>query len=150
DLFAFVPDALALVRLGRTDATDVGRELTDRMPIGATDGDVRRVGHRAGDALGHRQRDRVREADLQPQRRAGKLGVVADPMNLELLLEGRLHALDDVVDHRPRHAVQGTILALVVGPRDANLVRVLVEFDRNARRTVEDQLAFRPLDLDGV
>ena len=80
--------------------------------------------------------DRVAEAEGEAQRvGALRLGAVADADDLEFLLEAVGDADDHVVDEAAGEAVQGTVLALVVGTLDAvsvppSLRTVIVAGDR--------------------
>ena len=90
----------------------VGTGTTNSMPAGRLDADG------------------VAEAELQVEgARALGRGAVADADDLEVLAESLGHADDHVVDERPEHAVEGTVLALVVGALDDEHVTFLTDGD---------------------
>src|SRR5690606_32396733 len=103
DGFVGVLHALALVRLGRTEAADLGGDFAPRLLVGAGDDDLG-LGRRAqGDALRRREHDRVREAQREVEVLALDSGAVANAHQLELALE----ALGDAVDHVGDDRAQG-------------------------------------------
>ena len=104
--FVFVANALALVRLRLAGAADLGGELADLLLVRALDHDRRRVGQFDRHAIGRRQLDRVGIADRQHDRLLVHAGLVADALDLELLLVALGHALDHVGDQAARQAVQ--------------------------------------------
>src|SRR5271166_7144660 len=61
-LFVGVLHALALVGLGRTESADLGRGLTDALPVDALDHDLGLGRGLDGDAVGDRIIDQVRVA----------------------------------------------------------------------------------------
>src|SRR3954468_16797725 len=63
--FAFVADALALVRLGLAHAAQLGGELTDGLLIGAGDVNLVRAFELNRDIARNRLGDRIRVADRQ-------------------------------------------------------------------------------------
>src|SRR5690242_18366354 len=86
DVLTGVTNALALVRLGLTIATDLGGHLADLLLVRALDQDLRLRRGLDRDALGRRVDDRVREAERQVQVLALRLCAIADADELELLL----------------------------------------------------------------
>src|SRR5690606_7617184 len=86
DVFAGVLDALALVRLRRAEAADLGGNLAALLPVGAADHGLglRRGGD--GDAFRRRVQHRVREAQRQVQVLALHGGAVTHADQLELAL----------------------------------------------------------------
>src|ERR1043166_5666233 len=94
NVFAVVADALALVRLGRPDLADLGGDLAHLLLVDALDDDLRRRGNLEGDPLRRLDRDRMRVADVELERRAAQRRAVADALDLEALLEALRHALD--------------------------------------------------------
>ena len=85
------------------------------------------AGHLEGDALGRLHDDRVAEAEGEAELvGALGLGAVADADDLELLAEAVGDADDHVVDEGAGEAVQGAVVALVVGPLDEQLPVVLL------------------------
>src|SRR6218665_3090490 len=96
DLLALVTHALPLVRFRFADGTHFGGELTNLLPVGALDRNVRLIG------AGHRQASRnllvnfVGTADPQLQRVARHGGEVTDALDFELLLVTGRNALDHV------------------------------------------------------
>src|SRR5207302_3231560 len=87
DVFALVADALALVRLGRAHLADLGGSLADHLLVDAAHDNLRRHRHLEADALARRDAHRVRVPDLQLEVRARHRRAIADPLNLEALLE---------------------------------------------------------------
>src|SRR6266540_5372049 len=148
-----VPDALALVRLGWAALAEIGRHLADELLVGAPHHDTGGLGDLERDALGRLERHRVGKPHLELElRRALGLGPVGDPDDLELAAEPLGDAHDHVVHERTGQAVERTVLALVVGPRDDQGVAVAADADRLGRpvgegavRTLDNHLA----TLDG-
>ncbi len=105
------------------------------------------AGHLEGDAVGRLDHDRVAEAERELAAcRALGLGAVADADDLELLREAVGDADDHVVDERAGEAVQGAVLALVVGALDDERAVVLADGDRAG--DVAAQRALRALHRD--
>src|SRR6266404_4217411 len=134
DVLAVVADALALVRLGRAHLANLCRRLADLLLIRPLHDDLRRSGNLEGDARARLDRDGMRVADLQLQVRALERRAVADPLDLEALLEALRHTLDHVRDECPRQAVQRAIVAALRRTRDDDGAVLLR--DRHARRHV--------------
>src|SRR5215831_19950095 len=82
-----VADALALVGLGRTHRADLGGDLADGLAIEALDDDLGLRRALGLDAGRHRDRDRMRVADLEIELVALRRGAVADADQREPLLE---------------------------------------------------------------
>ena len=119
-----VAHALALVGLGLADRPDVGGDLADHLLVDALHHDAGRRRHLEGDAVGGVDLHRVAEAERQLEASLPwQRGAVADADDLELLAEAVGDADDHVVDQRADQAVQGPVLALVVGPLDEELGR---------------------------
>src|SRR4029453_6221625 len=95
DMLPGLAHALALVRVGLAQPPDVGRHLADLLLVDALDREPGRAGDLEGDALGSLDRDLVGVAEAEHQVRALGLDPVADPLDLELLLE----PLGDALDH---------------------------------------------------
>src|SRR5687768_11600587 len=76
DLFAFVTDALALVRLGLAHLADVAGELPDELLVRAGQVDLVRAFQRHRDAGGDGQRDLVGVADAEHEVLPARLGLV--------------------------------------------------------------------------
>src|SRR4029453_199654 len=148
-----VPDALALVRLRLADLPDVGSHLTDELLVEAAHHGACRRGHLHSDAPRGLERHRVRVPDLELDLgRALRGRAVADTDDLELALVALGDAVHHVRHERERQTVQGTVLTLVVRPRDDDLVTVARDRDRRWRGVLEGALG--PLDrhratLDG-
>src|SRR5262249_22579028 len=138
---ALVADALALVGLGRAHLADLGRGLADELLVDPADDDLRRRRHLELDPLPRHDPHRVRVADLQLEVRAGERRAVADPLELEALLEALGDAVDHVRDERAREPVERPVLAALGRARhrdDAVLLR-----DRDPLRHDLAQLALR-------
>ena len=119
DDFVLVADALALVRLRLADGPHLGGELADLLLVRPLDDDRRRVGHArpsrrpaASWSIGLAKPTVSTTAFLSMR------GLVADALDLELLLVALGDALDHVVDQAAGQAVQRPVLPLVVGPGD--------------------------------
>src|SRR6185369_3554898 len=82
-----VANALALVGLGRTHRADFGSDLADCLTIEALDDDLGLRRALGLDAGRHRDRDRMRVADLEVELVALRGGAVADADEREALLE---------------------------------------------------------------
>src|SRR5262245_27365019 len=65
DVLALVPDALALVRLGRAHLADLGGRLADHLLVRSLHGDLRRGRHLERDAGPLLDRDGMRVADVE-------------------------------------------------------------------------------------
>ena len=107
--FVLVADALALVRFRLAGRPHLGGELADLLLVGArgrrsSSGRARRRSRRraASVSIG------VGVADGQHDRLLVHAGLVADALDLELLLVALRHALDHVGDQAARQAVQAT------------------------------------------
>src|SRR4051812_15545113 len=146
--FARVLDALALVRLGRTQVAQLGRDLPHFLLVGAVDHDRRRL--RRGELHARRRLvlDRVREAEreLEPERLHFRL--VADAGNLERLLISLRDAFDHVRQQRARQAVERLVVLFVGGARDMQHLAFLPDGD--ALRELARELALRTLHLHRV
>src|SRR5690606_3263748 len=146
DVFAGVLDALALVRLRRAEAADLGGNLADLLPVGAADHDLglRRGGD--GDAFRRRVQHRVREAQRQVQVLALHGGTVTHADQLELALETLGHALDHVGHDRAQGSGQRHQLD-VAGRQGGDAV---LDLDLDAFGLCDRQVALRALDADAV
>src|SRR5690606_33634577 len=87
DVLAGVLHTLALVRLGRTEAADLGGHLAHALLVSACDQDLGLGRGGDGDAFRRREQHRVREPKRQVQVPALHGGAVADANQLELALE---------------------------------------------------------------
>src|SRR5512138_1087826 len=104
DLLTRIAHALALVRLGRTERTDVGSHLSHALHIGAFHDDFRLRRRFDRDAFRRDVDDRVRKPERQVQVLALCLGAITDADELELALIALADALDDVRKMRARRA----------------------------------------------
>src|SRR5262245_1707854 len=127
DVLALVADPFALVRLGRAHLADLGGRLADDLLVGSLDDDVGRSRDLEGDAGARLDRDRMRVADAEFEVGALECGAVADPLDLETLLEALRHALDHVRDQRTRQPVQRPVLPALGRPRDDDLAVALLD-----------------------
>src|ERR671916_583434 len=118
DLLVAVADALALVGLRRPDGPDLRRHLADPLFVYPAHDYSRRVGHLELDALARRDRDRVREPDLQVYIPSLELGPVADTRDLQGLRETLRDAGDGVLDEAPGQPVHRLVLWCLRGPRE--------------------------------
>src|SRR5688572_9641274 len=149
DALAFVLDALALVRLGRALLTDVGRHLADQDLVDPGDQDLGRALGRKRDALGRRELDRVRVAELQDELLAVHVGAITGAGDLERLLEARVDAGDHVRQVGAHGAVDRGVRALVLGVLDDHRDVLTLPGQADARRQDHAQLALGALDLEG-
>src|SRR4249920_1732967 len=92
DLLGRILDALALVGLGRTQAADLRRQLSDLLTIRAGDLDLGRLHGLDLDAGRDRHLDVVAVAELQLQHLGVRLGAVANAVDLEIDGEAVRHA----------------------------------------------------------
>src|ERR1700737_639553 len=102
DVLACVPDALALIGLGRPEPADLGRDLSDLLPVDPGHHDLGRPRCHDRDALGDRVLDLVAEPERQLQILALHRRAVADAGDLQSLLEALGHAGDEIVHQRAR------------------------------------------------
>src|SRR3569833_90695 len=110
DVFADVTDTLALVRLWLAVGADIGGHLADLLLIRPTDGDIGLRRRRERDALGRDVDDFVAEAEAQLEVLALHRGTEADALDLQLLFEAVLDAVDHVGDQRACGAPGGASL----------------------------------------
>src|SRR4051812_17601829 len=113
---ALVADALALVGLRRADLANLCGRLADHLLVGALDDDLGRSRNLERHACARLHRHHMRVADLQLEVGALERSAVADPLDLEALLEALRDALDHVRDERAREPVQRAILAALGRP----------------------------------
>src|SRR5690349_20252350 len=102
DLLARVTDALALVRLRRTDGADLRAHLSDLLAVDALDDDFRLARRLHRDAFRDREIHGMREAEREAQHLALHRGAVTDADELELALVALRHARHHVRDVRAR------------------------------------------------
>jgi len=145
DPLAAVHHALALVRLWRAQAADVGGDLTDVLDRDAADRELGRVLHVDGDALRRLEADRVRVAEVQHQLLALLGDAVAHADELEVLGETLVHALDHVGDEAAHQAVERTVPEVLRRSLEDELAVVLLDRDLGRQGALE--LALRTLDL---
>src|SRR5215468_1669929 len=141
-------DALALVRLGRTQAADFGGDLADLLAIGAGNLDRGRPRglHLNAGRNGHL--DVVAEAELQLQVLGVGLGAIAHAVDLEVDGEAVGHTLHHVVGlgagGAPLHARAAAVAARLEGNALVRLGDLDVVMDD------EGQLAPLSLDLESL
>src|SRR5229473_2673648 len=116
DVLARVLDALALVRLGRPEPADLGRNLSDFLAVDPGYHDLDRPRRRDRDAVGDRIGDVVAESEREMQVLALHRRPVAHPGDLQSLLEALGDAGDQIVDQRARQTPHGAG-TLGLGPR---------------------------------
>src|SRR5690606_5494449 len=146
DVFAGVLDALALVRLRRTEAADLGCNLADLLLVGAGDHDLGLGRGGDGDAFRGREQHRMREAQRQVQVLALHGGAVTHADQLELALEAFGNALDHVGHDRAQGSGQRHQLD-VVGRQGGDAV---LDLDLDAFGLGDRQVALRALDADAI
>src|SRR5262252_458195 len=132
-------DALALVRLGRTQAADFGGDLADLLAIGAGNLDRGRPRgfHLNAGRNGHL--DVMAEAQLQLQVLGVGLGAIAHAVDLEVDGEAVRHALHHVAGGAPLHAGAAALAA--------RLEDELVAIARHRHIVVHGELQLAPLAL---
>src|SRR5690606_18214406 len=97
DLLTLVPNALALVRLGRTDPANFGGHLAHDLFIGPFDTKRRGVLDHDLDPGRHPEIHRVREAHDQRAPERLRLGFIADALQLERAGIALVNAVDHVL-----------------------------------------------------
>src|SRR5918999_5896162 len=116
DLLVAVADALALVGLRRPDGPDLRRHLADPLLVYPAHDYRCGVGHLELHALARRERNRVREPDLQFHVLPLQLGPVADARDLQGLREALRDARDGVLDQAPGQPVHCLVLGRLRSP----------------------------------
>src|SRR5664280_1838647 len=131
-------ESLQLVRVGRTNAADLGSRLADFLLVDTRDDDVRDVlGLRVRcdldlDAIRHRELHDVREADAEHDGPSLDLGLETDAHEVDLALETLGDAENRVLEERAVQAVERLVLLLLASAREADDAVFLL--DREARR----------------
>src|SRR5262245_10952822 len=148
DILAGIPDALALVRLGRPIAANLGGHLADLLLVDAGHHDLGRLRRRDRNALRDRIDDLVAVAELKLQILALHGGAIADAGDLEPALEPLGHAGDHVGEQRPHGAPHGARALAVVGRVDLDGAALHLDGDIVVQR--ELQGAFRALDAQAL
>src|SRR5215212_7153016 len=129
DLLVAVADALALVGLRRPHLTDLRRHLAYPLLVYPAHDYRRGVGHLELYALARRDRDRMREPDLQTYVPPLELGPVADARDLQRLREPFRHAGDGVLDQGAGEPVHRLVLGRVRRPREHEAPVLLPDLD---------------------
>src|SRR5215211_2215303 len=127
DLLVAVADALALVRLGRTDHPYLRRRLAYSLLVYTAHNDRRGVRNLELYALARRDRDRMGVADLQVDVAPLQGGPVAYTGDVQRLREPVRHARHGVLDQGSRKTVHRPVLGRVGGPLD-DYVTVLLPY----------------------
>src|SRR6185503_7045164 len=148
DVFARVLHALALVRLGRPERADFGRDLADFLLVDAGDQDLGRFRRSNRDPFRDRIDHVVAVAERDLQVLALQRGAEADAGDLELLLEALGDAGDEVGDERARGAPHRARTLGLVARVDLDGARV--HLDRDLIWQHDLQCALRAFDLDGL
>src|SRR2546426_2707301 len=108
--FAGQADAFLFVRVRRTQAANVCRNLPDLAFVGAADHQMGLLIHADVDSLGNREDDGMRIPETEVYRIALQLGAKADAHNVQFLLEALRNAVDGVGHQRPGQSVQRALL----------------------------------------
>src|SRR5215216_1156496 len=145
DLLVAVADALALVGLRRPHLTDLRRHLAYPLLVYPAHDYRRGVGHLELYALARRDRDRMREPDLQTYVPPLQLGPVADARDLQRLREPFRYAGDGVLDQGAGEPVHRLVLRRVRRPREHEAPVLLADLD--AAPDGDGQLPSRAGDL---
>src|SRR5918997_16180 len=148
DLLVAVADALALVGLRRPDGPNLRRHLADPLLVYTAHDYRRGVGHLELHALARRDRDRVREPDLQVYVPSLELGPVADARDLQGFREALRNARDGVLDQASGQPVHRPVLGRVRSPREYETSILLPDLD--AAPDGYDQLPFGARDLNAT
>src|SRR5829696_1696350 len=127
DLLVAVADALALVRLGRTDHPDLRRRLSHTLLVYTAHDDRRGVRNLELYPLARGDRDRMRVTDLQVDVASLQGGPVAYAGYVQGLGEPVRHARYGVLDQGSRKTVHRPVLGRVGGPLD-DYVTVLLPY----------------------
>src|SRR5260370_29348973 len=136
-------DALALVGLGRTQAADLRRKLSDLLAIRAGDRDFGRLQRLDLDAGRDRNLDVVAVAELQLQHLGVRLGAVADAVECEVDGEAFGNAANHVAREVARRAPLHAGAAALRARREDE--RLAVPGDRHV--VVHHELELAPLAL---
>src|SRR5262249_52392585 len=145
---AGVADALLLVRIRLAQPPDVGRDLSDQLPVDAGHGDVGLFVDRDVYPRRDVEDDGVRVAKREDDLLALELSAVADADDVELLLVALGDAGDGVGDQAARQPVELPNLRILArGLRDQMAVG---ELEVDASREPLAQLPLRALHFDGV
>src|SRR5207247_1381815 len=115
---------LALGRVGFAQHAELRGGLPQQRLVRAAQRDQRLLVDLRRDALREREDHRMRVTERELDHAPLDLATVADADDLELPLEGRLHARHHVLDQRPREAVEGADLTVLVRARDDDLVAI--------------------------
>src|SRR5215208_237521 len=118
DLLVSVADALALVRLGRTDHPDFCGSLSDPLLVYPAHDDGSGIGDLELYPLAGRNRDRVRIPDLQVDVLPLQRGPVTYAGDVQCLREPVRHAGHGVLDQGARQPVHRFVLGRVGGALD--------------------------------
>src|SRR5258708_6285917 len=129
DLLGRILDALALVGLGRTQAADLRRELSNLLAIRAGDFGLGRLDGLDRDAGRDRALGVVAVAELQLQHLGIRLGAVADAVDLEIDGEAVRHAANHVAREVARRAPLHAGAAALGTRLEEELVAVLGDLD---------------------
>src|SRR5215470_241267 len=120
DELASIADALALVRLGRPELPDLGRDLTDLLLVDSGDHDLGRLGTYHLDTLGNGKGHVMAVAELELEARPLHRRAVTHAGDFELLGEALGDAGHQVRDQRPRHTPHGAGILRVLAQRDVD------------------------------
>src|SRR5215210_9315144 len=129
DLLVAVANALALVGLRRPHLTDLRRHLAYPLLVYTAHDYRRGVGHLELYALARRDRDRMREPDLQTYVPPLELGPVADARDLQRLREPFGDAGDGVLDQGAGEPVHRLVLGRVRRPSEHEAPVLLPDLD---------------------
>src|SRR3546814_362084 len=146
DVLAGVLHALALVRLRRTEAADLGRNLAHALLVGTGDHDLGLGRGADRDPVRGLEQHRVRKAQRQVQVLALHRGAVTDADQLELALEAFGHAMHHVGDDRAQGAGDGDLLGIA----GRQLRLAILDLDIDVGGLGDRQRALRALDADAL
>src|SRR5690606_3646600 len=146
DVLAAILDALALVGLRLAPATDLGRELPDRLLVDAADLDRGLIGSLHLEAFRHIEIDIVAVAKREAQVAPLGLGTIADAGDVQEAGVAVRDAFDEVRDERALHAPVAARFLGIVSRLDRN--RSILELVADLVREAEREGALRALHAE--
>src|ERR1022692_3391965 len=148
NLLVRILHALALVRLRRPETADLGRRLTDALPIDALDDDFRLARRFDGHAIRDRVIDQMRKTQRQRQTLGLYRSAMSDADELELFLVALGHARDHIREVRSSGARDG--VQPFRGRIGLDGQMLVLELDLDAALEREGERTLRTLNRDGV
>ena len=128
-MLVLVLDALAQIGFGFTDRADIGGKVAYLLLVGALHHDLGLRGALIGDALGSRQYDGVREANVDGQHVVFHGSAVTSADELQRLGETLRHTVHHVRQESAVQTVHGFMGLGIAGARKGNHVTLLLDGD---------------------